>query len=94
MLVVEDDALNRRLTKRLLGVLGYTSKGAETGEDALEFVRAGVFDLALAKHDLAEGLRNTSPYFLSTPFSKLELLTMVKPTKPKHHQAFLCLHIP
>ena len=104
VLVVEDDALNRKLTMRLLGVLGYTSEGAETAEQALDVIKPGTFDVALidinlgsgmkgselarrlidestvdrivfmsANHDLAEGLRNISPSFLSKPFSKTEL---------------------
>jgi CheY-like chemotaxis protein len=109
VLVVEDDALNRKLTMRLLGVLGYTSEGTETAEQALERIETSAFDMALidinlgsgmkgselasrlvasnaieqvvfmsANHDLAEGLKNISPHFLSKPFTRSQLNEMMK----------------
>lgn len=45
ILVVEDNDINRKLLRRLIGKLGYSTDTAENGKDALEMINAHDYDL-------------------------------------------------
>ncbi len=47
ILVVDDSQVNRQLALLLLKKYGYSATGAESGEEALEHLRNGRFDLVL-----------------------------------------------
>jgi PAS domain S-box-containing protein len=57
VLVVEDDELNQKLTMQLLEVLGYTSQGTSTAEQALELIAHTSFDAALIDINLGSGMK-------------------------------------
>ncbi len=51
-LVADDDAANRRLTQEQLQLLGYEAETVSDGEQALEAVQQGVYDLILMDLDM------------------------------------------
>lgn len=76
VLVVDDDAMNRKLTTMLLNKLGYESCVAASGGEALELVKEGTFGVILMDYRMPEmdGIETTKqlrkmdgPYFKSVP---------------------------
>lgn len=76
ILVVDDDAMNRKLTTMFLKKLGYESRVAQSGPEALEIVKEGGFDIILMDYRMPEmdGVETTKllrsmegVYFRSVP---------------------------
>ncbi|MBD3235058.1 MAG: PAS domain S-box protein, partial [candidate division Zixibacteria bacterium] len=62
VLVVDDDVIQREVSLRLLGELGYRAEAARSGEEAIELLKEGPRDLLLLDMVMPPGMDGTETY--------------------------------
>lgn len=94
VLLVEDDFLNRRLSKKVLAENGYTVFEAKNAKEALETLKKESVDLAILDINLGENEQNgislgqqikdkyTIPFIYLTAYDTLEIIKQAVATTP------------